>query len=167
MSLLGARGQLTANVQHWHSRIRNQAMFLWLPLLRPHGRLLCFSGFLNQNVIKCGHMWMPGRFVGCVPDGVRSRHCVGVLGRFERQKPSVREKIDQLGKFFLSAEYNQFLFILPVGPNVHFLASLCVSVDCARDTHYCEYLQQLHLAAEECLEIVRKWVFLLNLYEGR
>lgn len=69
---------------------------------------------------------------------------------------ALRGKRDELVKFFLSAEYDQFLFILPVVPNVHFLASLCVSVYCARDTHYCEYLQQLHLAAEECLEIVRK-----------
>lgn len=66
-------------------------------------------------------------------------------------------------------EYNKFLFILPIVPNVHFLASLYVTIWCTRDTHKLLYFQQMHMAAEECLEIVKKIIiiFLLNLYVCR
>lgn len=53
-------------------------------------------------------------------------------------------------------EYDKFLFILPIVPNVHFLASLYVTICCTRDTHKLLYFQQMHMAAEECLEIVKK-----------
>lgn len=153
-----------------YSPIHTKAIFLWLPLLGPQGTasLHHLSMFSNQNVTKCSYIWMPGSFVGCAPDDFRGRCCFRVLGGLNSRSTQWEKREINLSNSSSQPEYNQFLFILPIVPNVHFLSSLRVSICCARETD--KLLWVFVTVAHDSwgiLERVKKWIFLLTLYVCR